>query len=264
MTQDPERPVTWVGEDYAEQSGHHRAFDDWFLDRHPPEPDDVVVDLGCGSGEFTARLAALVPEGEVVGVDPDPSMIEAAHRHHAANLRFIQAPAQQLDTVVEHGGTDLIVSRAMLHWLPLSAYRPVFDAAWRVLRPGGWFHSESGGAGNVAPVDDLLREVATVFDLPAPPVFPDTGRVFEVAEAAGFELPDRAVTTVAQRRTFSRDELIGFLRSQVVVALTRDAPEELAGDVRDAIMAGVDRLRRHDDTYDLTFVRLEVLARRPD
>ena len=43
--------------------------DEWFLARHRPRPSDVVVDLGCGSGEFSARLATLVPEGRVIGVD---------------------------------------------------------------------------------------------------------------------------------------------------------------------------------------------------
>lgn len=55
------QPGEWSGDEYAEHSGHHRAFDDWFVDRQPPSAADVVVDLGCGSGEFSAKLAALVP-----------------------------------------------------------------------------------------------------------------------------------------------------------------------------------------------------------
>ena len=37
----------------------------------------------------------------------------------------------------------------MLHRLPLASYPRVFEAVYRVLRPGGWFHSESGGTGYV-------------------------------------------------------------------------------------------------------------------
>lgn len=42
---------------YAEQAGHHRDLDAWFLDRLRPDPGGVVIDLGSGSGEFTKRLA---------------------------------------------------------------------------------------------------------------------------------------------------------------------------------------------------------------
>lgn len=264
LAEGAERSGTWVGEDYAEHSGHHRQFDDWFLERLPPEPDDVVVDVGCGTGEFTALLASLVPDGRVVGVDPDPSMIREAQRRSGENLRFVQAPAQRLDEVVERASADLVVSRAMLHWLPLSQYRGVFEGILRLLRPGGWFHSESAGAGNVAAVVELVRDVAAEFELPPPPPFPHAGVVFEQVESAGFALPDEAVKTVAQRRTFSREQLVAFLRSQAAVAITRDAPEDLVGTVTAAVAGGVDRLRRHDDTYDQTFVRLEILARHPD
>ena len=264
MARGAERSGTWAGEAYAKHSGHHRVFDDWFLDRLPPEPDDVVVDLGCGSGEFTARLASLVPDGHVVGVDQDPSMIEQARMRVDRNMRFVQTPAQRVDEELKRASADLVVSRAMLHWLQLSQYPRVFEAVLRVLRPGGWFHSESAAAGNVAPVDQLLRDIAARFGLQPPTTFPGPEVVFEHVEAAGFALPDEAVKTVAQRRSFSRDELVAFLRSQAAVALIREAPDDdLAEKIPDALADGVDRLRRHDGTYDQTFVRLEILARRP-
>jgi len=96
----------WDGRSYAEASAHHGARDEWFLARHRPAVDARVVDLGCGSGEFTARLAELVPRGSVVGVDPDPSMVEAARRHRAPNLTFVDAPAQVLDQVVAPDSVD--------------------------------------------------------------------------------------------------------------------------------------------------------------
>src|SRR4051812_44290681 len=93
----------WEGRPYAAASAHHRAQDEWFLDRHRPAPDDRVVDVGCGSGEFTALLAGLVPGGSVLGVEPDASMVEAARRHRAPNLSFVQARAQELDDIVDGG-----------------------------------------------------------------------------------------------------------------------------------------------------------------
>jgi SAM-dependent methyltransferase len=260
---DREQGIAWSGAAYADHADHHRAVDDWFLDRLRPEPDSVVVDLGSGSGEFSARLAAVVTRGRVIGVEPDPSMLQAARRHTRDNLQFVGASAEDVDRVVEPGSADIVVSRAMLHWLPLTSYPRVFDAVRRVLRPGGWYHSESAGAGNVPLVSELLVDLAARFDLPALPAFPDAGVVFDLVEQAGFELPVEGVRTVAQRRPFSRQQMLGFLRSQATVVLTRAAPADAHDAIVQAAVADVDRLRRADDTYDQTFVRLEILARRP-
>lgn len=258
-------PPGWSGTAYAEESGHHRSFDDWFLDAHSPGPDDRIVDAGCGSGEFTARLAALSPGGRVIGVDQDPSMLEAAGRHHAHNLQFVQARIQELDRVCEASWADLVVSRAVFHWLPLADYLPSYRAVWRVLRPGGWFHAESGGAGNVQRVGEVLDEVAHDLGISrGGAVFPQPGAALELLEEAGFDILPGGVTTVAQRRPFDRERLLGFLRTQAVMAYGIGGSDERL----DAFLSGVterlERLRRHDRSFDQTFVRLHVRCRRPD
>jgi len=260
-----DRTATWSGQAYAAGSSHHRSYDDRFLDRVRPRPSDVVVDLGCGSGEFSARLAGIVTDGRVIGVEPDGSMLAAARRHVAPNLEFVQAPAETFDRSVPPSSADLVVSRAMLHWVPIASYPDVFRAVRHVLEPGGWFHSESGGAGNVARLTALLDDVAEQFGLPVLPAFPDAGTVLDLVEEADLEIPAEGVRTVAQRRAFSADEIVRFLRSQgPLVALMRDAPEQHRPEIVDAVLSQVERLRRSDGTFDQTFVRLEILARRPE
>jgi SAM-dependent methyltransferase len=259
-------PARWSGPGYAQASGHHRTADEWFLRRRPPAAADVVIDLGSGSGEFTARLAELVPDGRVIGVDADPSMIAAARRHVAPNLEFVQARAEEVDSVMPAGSADLVVSRAMLHWLPASTHGRLFRAVFTVLRPSGWVHLEAGGMGNVPSFGPLLEDVAVAHRLAVPPPFPDTGRVFELVEVAGFSIPDEGVRTVAQRRPFTREQLVGVLLTQVSLALTRQLPDADSAEAHAVVadvVAGVDRLRRHDGSFDQTFVRLDVLAQRP-
>lgn len=110
---------------------------------------------------------------------------------------------------------------------------------------------------------EVVEEFARNHGIAAPPRFPDVGVVFELLEPAGFELPPEAVRSVAQRRAFTRDRLTEFLRSQAAVALTRDAPEELKPALIEVLVGAIERLRRHDGTFDQTFVRLEILAHKP-
>lgn len=253
----------WSGEPYAAAASHHRSFDDWFLDRLPPEKGDTVLDLGCGSGEFTALLAEIVTDGKVIGVDPDASMLEAARSHDNPRLEFVRGSAEDLDEVIDERSIDKVMSRAMLHWVPFDSYARVFEAVFHVLTPGGWFHSESGGAGNVPKLVPVLADLASRFDVPIQPLFPNTGMVFDEIEKAGFEMPADGVRTVAQRRPFTNVQMIGFLRTQASVAVARDADQGTRQSIEDAAAAEVERMRRSDGTFDQTFVRLEILARRP-
>jgi trans-aconitate methyltransferase len=255
----------WCGTDHRDQNGHHRAADEWFLGRHPPAPDGYVVDLGCGTGEFTARLAELVPRGQVVGVEPDESVLAVARARERPNLRFVAGRAQELYLAVPPGRADLVVSRAVFHRVPLADYPRCYAAIATVLRPGGWLHAESGGAGNVARVLRTLDTVAAEWGLPPARVtFPDAGAAYDLVVAAGLEVPEGGVLTVAQRRGFDRDRLLGFLRTQAVLGYLGGAREELVRGFCQAVANRVDELANPDGSYDQTFVRLDVLARRPE
>jgi len=49
-----------------------------------------IVDLGCGTGELTARLAVLSPGCEIVGIDSSSTMLEKARALACPDLRFEQ------------------------------------------------------------------------------------------------------------------------------------------------------------------------------
>jgi ubiquinone/menaquinone biosynthesis C-methylase UbiE len=67
---------------------------------HPPRRGERVLDVGCGFGDTTQRLAALVgPDGRAVGVDAAARFIDTARREaaeaHVANAHFEVADVQQ-------------------------------------------------------------------------------------------------------------------------------------------------------------------------
>jgi ubiquinone/menaquinone biosynthesis C-methylase UbiE len=108
------------------------------FDRHPID-SGAVLDLGCGTGEITARLAEKYPRASFVGVDIEPShLVRAAKRcsEFGSRVRFEAGDAMALDFGDEK--FDLVVCRHVLQAVPDPA--PVLAEIRRVLRPGGRMH----------------------------------------------------------------------------------------------------------------------------
>jgi SAM-dependent methyltransferase len=103
----------------------------------PPQPGQRVLDLGCGFGDTTQRIAELVgPTGEAVGVDAAARFIETATAEAVeagvANARFLVADIQ---TKSFEDSYDMAFSRmgTMFFANPVAALRNVREA----LVPGG-------------------------------------------------------------------------------------------------------------------------------
>ena len=108
------------------------------FDRHPLG-DDAVLDVGCGTGELTARLAAKYARASFLGIDLEEPHLERARARCAAfgaRVRFQTGDAMALD--FGDGAFDLVVCRHVIQAVPDPAR--VLAEARRVLRPGGRLH----------------------------------------------------------------------------------------------------------------------------
>jgi len=253
-------PGLFDGDLYAANTRHHRAHDDDILAGVPLVPGTDVLDLGCGSGDFTARLVPLVEPGRVVGVDVSPSQVAHARAHHPG-AEFVAGRAQDVGSLFPPASFDVVVTVATLHWVPAAEQPGVLAGVARVLRPGGVLRADLGGAGQIAAARAVLDEVSARHGGPASPwCFPEPAAYAAQLRAAGLRV-ERA-RLVHQRRAFPDAAAFeGWLRSQVLPAYL---PGVAAGG-REAFAAecvgeGLARLRRDDGSYDQDYVRLDVLA----
>jgi SAM-dependent methyltransferase len=101
-------------------------------------PRARVLDAGCGVGHELQRVARLLPEGEVVGLDLSAGMIQAAwsdaRAHGFENCAFFQADVAALPAELD-GQFDLVFSSLAHHHYPDPA--GATSSVLRVLRPGG-------------------------------------------------------------------------------------------------------------------------------
>ena len=162
------------------------------------------------------------------------------------------------------GQFDVVMSQSVLHWVPLEDHPALLLDVRRLLRPGGWFRAEFGGAGNIPTILHLLDEVSAGLDGPTCPwSFADAGHYLELVERAGLTVAGGFVRATAQRRAFTREALLGWFRSQCVQAYEAGLRPGARRAFRTEVESRFDELARWDGTFDQTFVRMEVLACRP-
>ncbi len=82
------------------------------LDMISIRPGLRVIDLGCGTGELTSRLAAELPESDVLGIDASAEMLADANTLARPGLRFEQRAIEDV-----RGTWDLVFSHAALQWV---------------------------------------------------------------------------------------------------------------------------------------------------
>jgi len=152
------------------------------LDLLNPQAGERILDLGCGTGHLTAKIAEA--GAVVVGLDSSPAMIAQA-RQNFPSLRFVLAEAREFRLEEPF---DAVFSNAVLHWIHDA--ESVVKCVAAVLRPGGRFVLEMGARGNVESIRRMLEEVLTESGrTPKSPWFyPSAGEYSTLLEKHGFEI----------------------------------------------------------------------------
>jgi SAM-dependent methyltransferase len=221
----------------------------------PPRIGQRVLDIGCGFGDTTQRIAGMVGrDGEVVGVDVAPRFIEIARREAAetavANVRFAAADVQ---TDALGGPYDLAFSRfgTMFFANPVAALRNVASAlapgaclvmvVWRRRTDNDWLYRAQTIVEEIVSRPEEYDEPTCG---PGPFSMADADTASEILAHAGYA--DICLRRCDAPIVIGRDvdEAIDFVMALgpagETLRLAGDRAKHLHGAVRDALRAGLE------------------------
>jgi|SRR5215217_6136755 len=212
--------------------------------------DETVLDAGCGTGEVTATLLERLPRGRVIALDGSQQMLDAARERFAGDARVSFVHADLGAPLPLGEPVDAIVSTSTFHWV--RDHDALFRHLAAVSRPGGQLVVDCGGAGNIAAVLAILRELGYT---EYPWTYAGVEETQARLRAAGF-VPDD-VRLVPRVSRFAPDELERFLTSVVLRTYVMELGQEAGAALVREVAARLPQREIH-------WVRLEVVARLSD
>jgi trans-aconitate methyltransferase len=225
------------------------------VDMLDPKPGERILDLGCGTGHLTDRIAA--SGAEVVGLDSSLSMIAQA-RQNFPKLRFQLADARSLRFDEPF---DAVFSNAALHWVRDAG--SVIDSMAHALKAEGRLVLELGAKGNVGRIRSGIESVVSEAGFAARHswYFPSLGEYAALLEEYGFEV-DLGQTFLRWNRLEHPDRGLREWIEMFAGAYFEDVP----ADRRDPLVRQIEeRLRPdlwRDGAWWADYRRLRIKARK--
>jgi trans-aconitate methyltransferase len=141
---------TWDTQAYGRNGAFVHELADGVLEWLNAQMGEFILDLGCGDGQLTQRIAAT--GAHVLGVDASVDMVSAAREGG------IEVELANAESLPFHQETfDAVFSNAALHWV--RDQDAMLTQVHRVLKSGGRLVAEMGGQGNIAAIRVALMAV---------------------------------------------------------------------------------------------------------
>ena len=246
---------SWDAELYEAKHNFVWKFGAGVVELLDPKPGERILDLGCGTGQLTAKIAE--SGAQLVGLDASPEMIGQA-RQNFPGLTFVLGNGTDMPFRSEF---DAVFSNAALHWM--TEAKRVVERIALALRPGGRLAAEFGGKGNIAHILNAIYTVLPRFNdgaaIPASRTyFPSIAEYGSLLEAGGLEL---RTAYLFDRRTpldgpSGIENWIRQFKWYYFEALPRDKREQ-------ALTATIELLRPHlwdGDHWSADYRRLRIVA----
>lgn len=217
------------------------------------QPGEHILDLGCGDGQLTAKLA---DAGAVVrGFDASAQMAAAAR---GRGLEVDEGSAEHLPYA--DATFEAVFSNAALHWM--QDQDAVLAEVHRVLKPSGRFVAEMGALGNIAAIRVAFAAVLERHGYDGrghdTNYYPTAGEYTRRLEARGFRV--KQIALIPRPTPLPESGMAGWLRTfrrGVLEALPEAMREEA---VEEAVNLLAPVLRDADGNWTADYVRLRFVA----
>lgn len=163
MTDETNPHQTWNADQYSQHAHFVPALGQPVLELLKPAAGERILDLACGDGVLTEKIAA--SGATVVGVDAAPEMVKAAKKR-GLDARIMDGASLSFSSEF-----DAVFSNAALHWMK-SDPDTVIAGVRRALKPGGRFVAEMGGHGCIAAITVAIVAVMARYGVDAKPLIP--------------------------------------------------------------------------------------------
>jgi len=226
--------------------------------------NEDILDLGCGNGLLTEKLAKLVPNGNVIGVDASEGMIKVAKEKEENNLKFLLMDINQIDLNRQF---DFIFSNATLHWI--KNHKQLWTNIYKLLNPNGFVRFNFAADGNNSNLIKVIKETI---------VFEEYKKYFSEFQWPWYmpsvdeyenNLKDFAFSELnvwsenADRFFPDKEAVIGWVNQPNIVPFLENIPEDKKELFREIVIEQMikETLQENGRCFE-TFRRINVLAKK--
>jgi trans-aconitate 2-methyltransferase len=146
----------WNAASYDTVSAPQQAWGATVVERLELEGSEIVLDAGAGTGRVTDLVLERLPRGHVIAVDGSQAMCDRARKRLPADRSTVICSDLVALELAEP--VDAIISTATFHWI--LDHDSLFARMRALVRVGGQFVAQCGGAGNIAAVRAAADAVA--------------------------------------------------------------------------------------------------------